>query len=124
MRDGRKKVGRTGETICCEYLTQMGQTVLERNWRSSHLEVDIVSLDSSGGLHFVEVKSRVAPVSADPLVGITRSKRQSMVSAARHYLHEHSCGDVEIFLDVMTVILDGEHAQIEYYPNAVIPIYT
>lgn len=97
--------------------------MLERNWRSGHLETDIITMDKNG-LHFVEVKSRVAPAAADPLDNITAGKRRSMVNAARHYLREHSCGDIEIFLDVVTVLFEDGHASVSYFPQAVIPIYT
>lgn len=122
METRRKDTGRIGETLAADYLEGLGHKVIERNWRSGHLETDIITIDKNG-LHFVEVKTRIAPAAADPLENITRSKKRNMANAARHYLQEHSCGDMEIFLDVVTVLLDGECADIEYYPQAVIPIY-
>ena len=58
-------MGDLGEDLASRYLEQLGHTVLERNWRHSHLEIDLITLDAEG-LHFVEVKSRTAPVSAAP----------------------------------------------------------
>ena len=38
----RLRLGRQGEDIACRYLESIGHTILERNWRSGHLEIDIV----------------------------------------------------------------------------------
>ena len=40
----RRDLGRQGEDIACTLLESMGHTILERNWRSGHLEIDIISL--------------------------------------------------------------------------------
>ena len=50
------KIGRRGEDIVCDYLVDRGHTILERNWRWGHLEIDIISINNIG-IHFVEVKS-------------------------------------------------------------------
>lgn len=120
----RKTTGQWGEDAACRYLEAQGQQILARNWRSGHLELDIVSADGTG-LHFVEVKTRVAPVSAAPEESVGRDKRQRMVRAARAYLNDDKTlhGGQEIFFDVISVVLDGEERQIEYFPQAFIPIY-
>ena len=53
----RQKLGERGENVACRYLESMGHTILERNWRNGHLEIDIISVDPEG-IHFVEVKAR------------------------------------------------------------------
>ena len=57
----KEELGRKGEEIVCKYLIDNGHTILERNWRCGHLEIDIISINKIG-IHFVEVKSRVAPM--------------------------------------------------------------
>lgn len=59
------KLGKRGEDEACELLIKKGHAILERNYRCGHLEIDIISIDSDG-LHFVEVKTRMAPVCAEP----------------------------------------------------------
>lgn len=125
MENERQKVGRRGEDEACRYLTGRGHTIVERNWRSSHLETDIITVDGEG-LHFVEVKSRTAPVMAAPEVNVGREKRMRMVKAAGDYLHsaDHTwMQEMEVFFDVLTVVFDGDRIEIEYYPQAFIPIY-
>ena len=55
--DYRRDLGRLGEDIACDLLRKMGHTILERNYRNGHLEIDIISIDADG-IHFVEVKTR------------------------------------------------------------------
>ena len=47
----RQTLGQRGENLACRYLEGMGHTILERNWRNSHLEIDIISADPAG-IHF------------------------------------------------------------------------
>lgn len=125
MKNQRQETGRKGEEEACRYLTGKGHLVVERNWRSSHLETDIITVDPEG-VHFVEVKSRKAPVMADPEVNVGYDKRRRMVAAALSYLHSDGkewMRDNEVFFDVLTVVFDQDRIDIEYYPQAFIPLY-
>ncbi|MBQ1858056.1 MAG: YraN family protein [Bacteroidales bacterium] len=121
---GRKVAGNFGEDAACRYLEELGHTILERNWRGGHLELDIISL-ASDGIHFVEVKTRVAPVSASPEENVGRTKQRRMVAAANKYLNSAngSSGFREVFFDVVAVTLDGGKTDIEYFPSAFVPLY-
>ena len=119
------RLGRSGEDIACRYLIDHGHTVVERNWRSGHLEIDIVSVDPAG-LHFVEVKSRVAPVQAAPEENVGYLKQRKIVAAAKRYLHSAekaaNFGSMEVFFDVFSVIFEGERVDVNWFPQAYIPI--
>lgn len=123
----KKQTGRRGEDEACRYLEEHGHYIIERNWRSGHLEIDIITIDKDG-LHFVEVKSRKAPATADPEVGLDWKKQRHLVSAAGKYLRDEnrkSAPGMEIFFDAVTVLFDGDEVlQLNYYPQAYIPIYT
>ena len=127
IRD-RAAIGRRGEEEACRYLAGLGHRILARNWRGGRLELDIVSL-AGDGLHIVEVKSRVAPVMAEPQRNVGREKQRRMVAAAQAFLRSDERkrlpADLEIFFDVMSVIFYGSGADfdIEYYPKAFIPRY-
>ena len=122
MQTSRRRLGDLGEDLACRHLEQLGHVVLERNWRSSHLEIDIITRDPEG-LHFVEVKSRTAPVSADPEENVTVTKQRHLVAAANAFLHERCAGGLDVFFDVVTVVFDGERTDITYYKQAFIPFY-
>ncbi len=119
--DGRGKTGKQGEDLVCRYLMDKGHTVLERNWRSGHLEIDIIT-QASDGIHFVEVKSRKAPVQAPPEENVGWLKQKRTATAARRYLAGHGGGQ-EAWLDVAAVTFYGDEGVIDYIPNAYVPIY-
>lgn len=51
------RTGQLGEDIAVEYLIKKGFTLIERNFRKSWGEIDIIAKDSKGVLVFVEVKT-------------------------------------------------------------------
>lgn len=126
MKTARMELGKLGEDAACEYLGRIGHTIVERNWRRGHYELDIISLDKEG-LHFVEVKSRVAPVSASPEENVGFRKQMKLVTAAQLYLHsfdkKDKFGDIDIFFDIISVIFEGGHTDIVFFPKAFVPIY-
>ena len=57
MRTHKQVVGRWGENIVVEFLEKKGYTVMDRNVRAAHGEIDIVALIDDL-LVFVEVRTR------------------------------------------------------------------
>lgn len=121
----KKQTGRRGEQIACDYLLKEGHVILERNWRSGHLEVDIISFDSKG-IHFVEVKTRRPPFQALPQDCVDRTKQRNIAKAAAAYMRSakgKGVRDSEIWFDIVSVIIDGTQETVEYIPAAYTPIY-
>ena len=50
-------LGRKGEALAADFLTEAGMRVVDRNWRCSQGEIDLVARDGDE-LVFVEVKTR------------------------------------------------------------------
>lgn len=119
----RRETGKRGEDAAAQWLSARGHRILDRNWRGGRVELDIVSEDSSG-IHFVEVKSRKAPLTADPAVNVNFMKMKNLQSAAQHWLHSHAgFAPLEVFFDVITVVFDSDTTYLNYYPQAFIPIH-
>ena len=117
------ELGKLGEEAATRWLEAHGHSILSRNWRGGHVELDIVTLNHEG-IHFVEVKSRKAPVMADPAVNVDGSKRRHLVQAAGKWLRGNpQFGAHELFFDILTVIFDHTDTLINYYPQAFIPTY-
>jgi len=116
------RLGKIGEDTACDFLLSCGHRILERNWRGGHLEIDIVS-ENADGVHFVEVKSRTAPVQStlDDQVSPTKQKRIS--SAALKYLNANNLEGQEVFFDVVSVVFEGTEVRLRYFPRAWIPFY-
>lgn len=121
----RQELGRRGEELVCRFLEDRGHTILERNWRSGHLEIDIISWDAEG-IHFVEVKARKDSIQAPPQENVDRLKQRRIVKAAQNFLRTGKgipFGSHECMFDVAAVTFREDRADIEWIPQAYIPIY-
>ncbi len=121
--NAKGKIGRRGEETVCDFLLERGHTILERNWRCGHLEIDIISIDKNG-IHFVEVKTRVAPLQAAPEESVDLRKKNLIAKAAMRYLKlKFAESDLEAFIDVAAVTFERGKTSLEYFENAYTPIY-
>jgi putative endonuclease len=121
----RRGLGQLGEDIACRHLQSLGHTILRRNWRSGHLEIDVISLDKDG-IHFVEVKARRRNIQAPPQENVDHRKQEKIAKAAKSFLKSKNglpYGDFECSFDIIAVTFEGEKAKIEWIPQAYIPIY-
>ena len=121
----RRRLGKLGEDIACALLENMGHTILERNWRSGHLEIDLISLGTDG-IHFVEVKTRRLNIQAPPQENVDRTKQSRIIRAAGKYLKSGKgtpYGCLECMFDVVAITFEGNEAKTEWFPQAYIPIY-
>lgn len=122
-KDYRQTIGRLGEDMACRFLESNGHMVLERNYRSGHLEIDIITQDSRG-IHFVEVKTRRRNVQAPPQDNVDTGKQRRIATAAKRYMNKVRLPDFEeCFFDVIAITFDGDKECIEWIPQAYIPIY-
>ena len=123
--NGKGRLGKAGEDEVCKFLISKGHTILDRNWRCGHLEIDIISL-APDGIHFAEVKSRTAPVQGEPEDAVNAAKQRHVANATRRYiaLNRSKLGaELEIWFDVASVVFDGGDVRINYFPGAFVPIY-
>jgi len=120
---GRKAMGQKSEELACDFLLSRGQKIVEKNWRTGHLEVDIIS-ESKDGLHFVEVKSLLSPMDILPQNKVGALKRRHITDAANDYINTHPSEGKEVFFDVISVVYDKETISLKYFPQAWIPMHT
>jgi putative endonuclease len=112
------KLGMKGEEAAEKYLAQEGYQILEKNFHSQQGEIDIVAWDGKT-LVFVEVKNYSFRSFGSPLGAIRKSKRESIIHAARTYLLKNKIKDIDCRFDVVTIYRkpNGSRA-IELYKNA------
>ena len=116
------RIGQAGEQMACDFLETQGHQILDRNWRTGHLELDIVS-EAADGVHFVEVKARTAPVTTTVLDQVNAVKQKRISAAAGQYLNKKHMEGKEVFFDIVSVLFDGEQTVVRYFPQAWIPMY-
>ena len=105
----KSAVGLAGEQIAVQFLEDHGYTVIERNYRSSRQEIDIIAKDGEF-LVFVEVKTRSckAPEALTygrPAHAVGRQKQHNVTLAAKAYLRSHPDLGLQPRLDVIEVYL-------------------
>ena len=89
----KKQIGDFGERMAVRYLRLHGYTVKERNWRSGHMEIDIIATTLKT-VAFVEVKTRTytedtIQTSPPPGSAVKSEKQRLTRRAARDYLWQH-----------------------------------
>jgi putative endonuclease len=91
--ENTKKIGDFGERMAVRYLRLHGYTIKERNWRSGHMEIDIIAANLST-VAFVEVKARTytkdtLDVAPPPGNAVGSEKQRLTRKAAKDYLWLH-----------------------------------
>ena len=101
--------GASGERIAAEYLRLSDYRILESNYRSGHLEIDLIAEDN-GCLVFVEVKTRRGDPFGSALESVSRSKMRNIREAARIYISRTRGGSgyAEYRFDLVAIDLDSD----------------
>jgi putative endonuclease len=115
----RQKVGRWGENIAAAYLENNGYSLLARNFRTAHGEIDIIGMKGDL-LVFVEVKTRRSHIFAYPEDSVTLRKQSYLLSAAEEYLQNCTFPVESWQFDVITVEgAPGKNTQINHFENVI-----
>jgi putative endonuclease len=108
---------RLGEDKACEYLKKLGFRILDRNYRKTYGEIDIIAIDPSTGsgqedvLAFIEVKTRTSNLFGSPLEAITYFKLKSLIKTAQYYKMTHHNLPESLRIDAVSVILNGNKVE-------------
>lgn len=114
------ELGRQGEELATAYLKKAGYAILETNWRSHHLEIDIIARDGDI-LVIVEVKSRKSNEFAEPEYSVTRQKQKALIRAANAYIQRKNIR-MDARFDIISIILREEGPKITHIPDAFYPL--
>ena len=100
---GARAMGQQAEHLAADFLQGNGLRLIERNYACRLGEIDLIVLDGST-LVFVEVRLRRNTDFGGAAASITRTKRQRILRAARHYLSgkpERPCRFDVVLLDAL-----------------------
>jgi putative endonuclease len=104
----KDEVGRRGEDCAADYLARAGYTLLERNWRCSQGEIDLV-VAKDGDIVFVEVKTRSGTGYGHPFEAITVAKLARLRRLAGAWCEQSGLRARRIRIDVIAVIAPTGH---------------
>lgn len=122
-------VGARGEREAAAYFKKLGFKILERNYRASHYEIDLIA-ENRDRIVFVEVKSRSCGSPDDmpygrPALAVTRDKQRFILYAAKAYMRAHPnikkqprLDVVEVYFDTKPEVKKKKVLKINHIPNA------
>lgn len=112
-----ENLGKTGEDIVCRYLEEKGYTILDRNFREKHLEIDILALRNKA-LIFVEVKTRKFSLGTDPDPNFSKTKISRLRRVIHYYLERRNWNGA-VQCDLIQVGFQGNIPQIQHIEEVI-----
>ena len=102
----RINTGKNAEVAAADFLQANGHTIIARNLRLGHLEIDLLAtLPNTNMLIVIEVKARRAGTHA-PELRVDWRKRRHLVMAAQMLLSRRMFRGKQIQFDVVAVEMD------------------
>lgn len=102
----KDELGVWGETVAADFLRTEGYEILERGWRCSVGEIDIVARRESTVV-VVEVKTRRSVRFGHPLESITATKYSRLRSLAGEWCRTHDVRPPTLRIDGIGIVGDG-----------------
>lgn len=119
MKAPHLQTGQEGEKKALEHLLKSGYKILEYNWRSKHLEIDIVA-EKSGMLIIIEVKTRENNDFGYPEHFVNKAKQKKLIRAADAFLEEKDL-DLPVRFDIVAVSRIQNNWDIHHFEDAFMP---
>lgn len=95
------ELGKWGEEFAAKHLTEKGYTIIARNWKDRHKDIDIIATDGEY-LVFAEVKTRRNNVFMEPEQAVNRTKIKNLTLAANRYVKTYRI-DLPIRFDIISI---------------------
>jgi putative endonuclease len=117
-RPSHLRRGDEAEQLACDHLLGRGLSLLERNYRCPHGEIDLV-MQAPGTLVFVEVRYRRAAQFGTPAETVDARKQARLRATAEHFLQRHPQGCKSACrFDIVAVSGEGADARLEWLQDA------
>ncbi|MCF8534723.1 MAG: YraN family protein [Candidatus Nanopelagicaceae bacterium] len=112
MTISNKTLGANGEEIAAQFLINRGDEILARNWRIREGELDLVTLDSAGLIHMIEVKTRTSTAFGHPLEAIDSAKAHRIQRLSLAWLATNGALGCDYQIDAIAILIasDGSHS--------------
>ena len=117
VNNAKQVLGKEGERIAEQYLKRKGYKLVERNYRCSAGEVDLIVLDRRV-IVFVEVKTRTGHGFGTPLEAVQPRKQRKMMQAAQFFLSQKKLHQRDARFDVVGISWPGQEPMVEHVENA------
>lgn len=103
--------GKWGEDEAALYLEDKGYSIVDRNWKLGHRDLDIIAFSPDRStLVFVEVKTRADDECQLPEEAVDQRKMRNLAKAANAYVKECQIDHVLRF-DIVSVVGSGRQVK-------------
>jgi putative endonuclease len=116
-----RELGRRGESRAAWFYRLRGYTIAARNVRRDGGEIDLV-VTRGRTVVFVEVKARQQERTGSPHEAVDHSKQLRLVRLATAFLRERKLGERQVRFDVVSLVWNGRHFELAYFPDAFRPV--
>lgn len=107
-------LGRFGETYAARHLVSAGMVLLERNWRGSCGEIDLI-LRERRTLVLCEVKTRTSQARGHAMEAVDSEKLSRLQALAEEWMDRRGVRPAEVRFDVVAVLVErGAVTDIEH----------
>lgn len=94
--------GERGEILGWHFLVSQGYELLEKNYRCTLGEIDVVARRGKV-LAFIEIKTRQTHRSGTPAEAVDIRKQKKIIQVAKFYLKEHNADNQPLAFDVLAI---------------------
>ncbi|WP_028595593.1 YraN family protein [Paenibacillus assamensis] len=103
VQRNRREIGKHAEQQAEQHITQMGWTVVERNWRCRRGELDLIARDGEWWV-FIEVRSRTEGGSfGTAREAIDVRKQQQVRAIVEQYIHRNRLYEAKMRCDAIII---------------------
>jgi putative endonuclease len=113
----RLELGKEGEDLALREVESLGYQCIERNYRCSLGELDLVARDGDS-LVFIEIKTRKGKSLGYAKEAVHARKQRQMSKVALAYMKKNRCEDTKARFDVVVIHQKGLDREIEVIRNA------
>ena len=111
-------LGKKGEQIAAKHLLHKGYKILEKSWRYSRCEVDIICKEEEQDITiFVEVKTRSSDYFGYPEEFVTRAQQKRLAKAAEAYMYENELNG-EMRFDIVAISISPQKTSLKHIEDA------
>ena len=118
MAKTTRALGDDAENLACEYLTERGWEILDRNYYYGKAEIDIIAKNENC-VAFVEVKMRSGTQFGHPIEFVNEAKIERVFRAAEYWAQDHQAHNFPMRFDVIGILKrKGNEPEIAHFEDA------
>ena len=117
MSKPKNRSGARGEKRAEKFLIKKGYTIMGRNLKVGHVEIDLLALKEDC-LCLVEVKTRKTTDFGLPEEFVDRKKQERLIRAAKLLTARRAYRDMRIRFDIISVLYRDNEVDINHIENA------